>query len=61
MHNLFAGDLQHHCCNILGMSAKTKLTAEASVQPHSPTKQQRKLDIAINAVWIGSQTGLMRL
>jgi len=61
MHNLFAGNLQHHCRNILGMSAETKPTAEASVQPHSPTEQQRELDIAINAVRIGSRTGLMRL
>jgi len=43
------------------MSAETKPTAEASVQLHSPDEQQHELDIAINAVQIGSQTGLMQL
>ncbi|KIM66102.1 hypothetical protein SCLCIDRAFT_22315 [Scleroderma citrinum Foug A] len=61
MHNLFAGDLQHHCRNILGMSAETKPTVEAGVQPHSPDEQQHELDIAINAVQIGLRTGLMRV
>jgi len=43
------------------MSAETKPAAEAGVKPHSPEEQQRELDIAINAVRIGSHTGLMRL
>ena len=31
------------------------------MQLHSPDEQQRELEIAINAVQIGSRTGLMRV
>jgi len=58
MHNFFAGDLQHHCRNVLGMSADAKPIDECRVQPHAPVEQERELDIAINAIKLGSLTGL---
>ena len=61
MHNFFAGDLQHHCRNILGMSADVKPISESRVQPHAPVDQERELDIAINALKLGSLTGLNRV
>ena len=46
---------------VLGMSADTKPIAESRVQPHDPVEQKRELDIAINAIKLGSLTGLNRV
>lgn len=47
MHNLFLGDIRHHCMEVWGI----KVTGgENTLTPHSPEKQQQELDKIAKAV-----------
>ncbi len=57
MHNLFLGELRHHCRDVWGISVKdTK-----KIQPHDPKKQAEELKKAFNAVKKGALDTLCKL
>ena len=60
MHNLFLGELQHHCRQILRMNADAD-EEHGGVPLHSPEEQQRYLDAGIAAIRKGSRTELGRI
>ncbi|KAI6094609.1 hypothetical protein EDD16DRAFT_1721514 [Pisolithus croceorrhizus] len=49
MHNLFLGELQHHCCQVLHMNTEAD-GEEGGIPLHSLEEQQQQLDAAIAAV-----------
>ncbi|KAH7918969.1 hypothetical protein BV22DRAFT_1051386 [Leucogyrophana mollusca] len=61
MHNLFLGELQHHCRNILGMDAESLDPTQARIQPHNAEEQQKFLNEGISAIQRGSFSALEKL
>ncbi len=43
MHNLFLGELRHHCRDVWGIDVKDKSSESSKAQPHSPEKQRIEL------------------
>jgi len=60
MHNLFLGELQHHCRQILRMNADAD-EEQGGASLHSSEEQQRHLDAGIEAIRKGSRTALTRI
>ncbi len=47
MHNLFLGELRHHCMEVWGIDIKDKPTGEPKVKPHTPEEQRKFLAKAL--------------
>ncbi len=43
MHNLFLGDLRHHCREVWGINIKDQKTAAKKAVPHTPEEQEKWL------------------
>ncbi len=50
MHNLFLGELRHHCRAVWGLSIKDKVTTTKKMTPHSPKEQKKWLNHLISAL-----------
>ncbi|KAI9060542.1 hypothetical protein FKP32DRAFT_1577981 [Trametes sanguinea] len=48
MHNLFLGDLRHHCRDVWGINVKDKSVSNAT--PHTPAEQQEWLSRLVSAL-----------
>ena len=44
MHNLFLGELKHHCVEVWGIDVKDKSGGGKKIRPHTPEEQKRYLD-----------------
>lgn len=60
MHNLFLGELRHHCMDVWGISIKDKPSGH-KILPHTPEEQQKNIEKAMNALRKGSKTALEKL
>ncbi|PIL28719.1 hypothetical protein GSI_08763 [Ganoderma sinense ZZ0214-1] len=47
MHNLFLGELKHHCVEVWGIDVKDKSGGGKKIRPHTPDQQKRYLDDAL--------------
>ncbi|KAI0351504.1 hypothetical protein OH77DRAFT_1410980 [Trametes cingulata] len=54
MHNLFLGELRHHCRDVWGINVKDGSRDTQKVKPHTPEEQQKWLNNLINALRKGS-------
>ncbi len=61
MHNLFLGDLRHHCMEVWGIYIKDKAPSGKKVQSHSPEDQKNNLDKAMKGLLKGSFQALDHL
>ncbi|KAI9069601.1 hypothetical protein FKP32DRAFT_1559402 [Trametes sanguinea] len=61
MHNLFLGEIMHHCRRVWGVDvAEDKQPATVKTQVHSPDEQQSHLDKIWNAVVEGAEKKLSK-
>ncbi|RPD74265.1 hypothetical protein L226DRAFT_546168 [Lentinus tigrinus ALCF2SS1-7] len=61
MHNLFLGDLRHHCREFWGIDIKDKSSDSAKVQPHSPQEQTTWLQNVVTYLKQESESKLNRV
>ncbi|TFK92434.1 hypothetical protein K466DRAFT_480540 [Polyporus arcularius HHB13444] len=61
MHNLFLGELRHHCREFWGVDIKDKSSDFSKVRPHSPEEQKTFLDNVVTFVKEGSEKKLDRV
>ncbi|KAI0690825.1 hypothetical protein C8T65DRAFT_587629 [Cerioporus squamosus] len=61
MHNLFLGELRHHCMEIWGVDIKDKPPSGQKVRPHTPEEQERELGKAVRALRKCSSNALDKL
>lgn len=59
MHNLFLGELRHHCRDVWGIHIKDKPTTK-KIAPHSPKEQQKWLDCVCAALQKKSLASLLQ-
>ncbi|OSD02717.1 hypothetical protein PYCCODRAFT_1444830 [Trametes coccinea BRFM310] len=50
MHNLFLGELRHHCINVWGIDVKDKSAFATRARPHTPEEQKKWLDRVTDAL-----------
>ncbi|KAL7284382.1 hypothetical protein ACG7TL_001672 [Trametes sanguinea] len=50
MHNLFLGELRHHCINIWGIDVKDKSASATRARPHTPEEQKKWLNRITDAL-----------
>ena len=43
MHNLFLGELRHHCREVWGINVKDKSDDSKKIEPHTPEQQRAQL------------------
>ncbi|TFK82783.1 hypothetical protein K466DRAFT_499651 [Polyporus arcularius HHB13444] len=60
MHNLFLGELRHHCMDVWGIDIKDKPSGQ-KVRAHTPEEQQTNIVKAMNALHKESETALDKL
>ncbi|RDX43314.1 hypothetical protein OH76DRAFT_1361390 [Lentinus brumalis] len=62
MHNLFLGQLRHHCMNVWGIPGVTEETDPSrNATPHTPVKQQEQFDRILRALQDSNVTMLVRI
>ncbi|EIW65135.1 uncharacterized protein TRAVEDRAFT_109543 [Trametes versicolor FP-101664 SS1] len=61
MHNLFLGELRHHCRDVWGINVKDKSSDSPKLAPHDPDEQQVWLDRVASYVRRGSQARLSKI
>lgn len=61
MHNLFLGELRHHCMNVWGIDIRDKAPGLKKLLPHTPEEQTRFLQSALEALKKRSATALGKL
>ncbi|PIL35294.1 hypothetical protein GSI_02019 [Ganoderma sinense ZZ0214-1] len=59
MHNLFLGELKHHCTEVWGIDVKDKVSTSKQT-PHSPSEQQKWLDRLVVALRKGTLSAVMQ-
>ncbi len=59
MHNLFLGELRHHCMDVWGIDIKDK-PAGKSIVPHTPEEQEKNIDKMMAALRKGSGLDKLR-
>ncbi|KAI0666181.1 hypothetical protein C8Q78DRAFT_994914 [Trametes maxima] len=62
MHNLFLGELRHHCMNVWGIDVKDteKKTGQKKLHPHSPDEQAAHLDYVVEQLYKGSSRSVTK-
>ncbi|KAL7283106.1 hypothetical protein ACG7TL_002531 [Trametes sanguinea] len=50
MHNLFLGELRHHCINVWGIDVKDKSAFATRARPHTPEEQKKWLNRVTDAL-----------
>lgn len=60
MHNLYLGELRHHCMEIWGIDIKGKNSDGSKSIPHTPSEQQRFLDGVVAAIKKGSLSAILK-
>ena len=50
MHNLFLGELKHHCVEVWGIDVKDKSGGAKKLPPHTPEQQKRYLEDALECL-----------
>lgn len=50
MHNLFLGELRHHCMEVWGIDVKGKSPDELKLKPHTPEEQKKSLHYLVDAL-----------
>jgi hypothetical protein len=58
MHNLYLGDLHHHCMEILGIDVKGKPTEDQHNSPHAPDEQAIWLQRVVDGIIAGSSSAV---
>ncbi|KAI0375837.1 hypothetical protein BV20DRAFT_932781 [Pilatotrama ljubarskyi] len=61
MHNLFLGELRHHCRDVWGINVKDNAPDAPSMRPHPPDEQQKWLDHVVLFVKKGIRSKLTRV
>ena len=61
MHNLFLGELRHHCRDVWGINVKDKSSESKKLEPHDSERQRLELNKALNAILKLSINALKRL
>ncbi|KAI1795827.1 hypothetical protein LXA43DRAFT_880746 [Ganoderma leucocontextum] len=61
MHNLFLGELRHHCMNVWGIDIRDKAPGPKKLLPHTPEEQTKFLQRALDALKKRSATALGKL
>ncbi|KAI0363952.1 hypothetical protein BV20DRAFT_1039670 [Pilatotrama ljubarskyi] len=61
MHNLFLGELRHHCRDIWGINVKDNAPDTPGMRPHTPAEQQKWLDHVVLFVKKGIRSKLTRV
>ena len=61
MHNLFLGELRHHCREVWGIDVKDKGDDSSKMEPHSPEKQRVNLLRVYEAIRKGSKSALAKI
>ncbi len=61
MHNLFLGELRHHCREVWGIDVKDKSSESTKVLPHSPEEQRAQLLRGFKALRNTTKNGLDKL
>ncbi|PIL29463.1 hypothetical protein GSI_08405 [Ganoderma sinense ZZ0214-1] len=61
MHNLFLGELRHHCMNVWGIDIRDKSPGSKKLLPHTPEEQTKFLQNAVDALKKRSATALGKL
>ncbi|KAI0644329.1 hypothetical protein C8Q79DRAFT_1002204 [Trametes meyenii] len=61
MHNLFLGELRHHCRDVWGLDVKDKGGDGAKMDPHTPDQQRAYLRRVANGVLKQSRTALRKV
>ncbi|KAI0360930.1 hypothetical protein OH77DRAFT_1446201 [Trametes cingulata] len=60
MHNLFLGELRHHCRNVWGINDKENYAKSGGVTAHSPEEQKIWLERVVNSLKKGSSISRVR-
>ncbi|KAI9069061.1 hypothetical protein FKP32DRAFT_1560444 [Trametes sanguinea] len=61
MHNLFLGELRHHCREVLGINVKDKSSESSKIAPHSPEEQRKWLEKVASHVRNGAEGALQKV
>ncbi|EIW57899.1 uncharacterized protein TRAVEDRAFT_93475, partial [Trametes versicolor FP-101664 SS1] len=64
MHNLFLGELRHHCMSIWGIDVKDvkdKSSSRTKVKPHSPEEQTASLELLAMQLMNGSTRSVLKI
>ncbi|KAH7918993.1 hypothetical protein BV22DRAFT_1108228 [Leucogyrophana mollusca] len=61
MHNLFLGELQRHCRDILGMDGGVDDPEKKRIPPHSTKEQEENIKEGLEAILRGSRSALGKL
>lgn len=65
MHNLFLGELRHHCRDVWGLNVKDKShtdgSSAAEIHPHNPAQQREQLRRAHDALLSGARSTLKKI
>ncbi|KAI0340552.1 hypothetical protein BDW22DRAFT_1448365 [Trametopsis cervina] len=59
MHNLYLGELRHHCMEVLGIDITGRPSEEKATTPHTPAEQLEWLQKVIKAMHQQSESALM--
>ena len=60
MHNLFLGELRHHCMEVWGLDVKGKSIDDPKTKPHTPEEQEKWLRYLVEALRSWSSNRLMK-
>ncbi|RDX40106.1 hypothetical protein OH76DRAFT_1459584 [Lentinus brumalis] len=60
MHNLFLGDLRHHCREVWGINIKDQKTTAKKAVPHTPEEQEKWLGRLLAALRKGALSAVMQ-
>ncbi|KAI0653713.1 hypothetical protein C8Q70DRAFT_1048312 [Cubamyces menziesii] len=61
MHNLFLGELRHHCRDVWGINVKDKSSDSPKMLPHTPDEQREWLRKVVPYIRDGSHSRLSRV
>lgn len=60
MHNLFLGELRHHCRDVWGINIKDNSHETQKITPHTPEEQQKWIDHILSALQTRSLRKIMQ-
>ncbi|KAI0364513.1 hypothetical protein BV20DRAFT_1039369 [Pilatotrama ljubarskyi] len=61
MHNLFLGELRHHCRDVWGINVKDKSSDSSKLAPHTPAEQQTWLERVASYIRTSSKSRLSKV
>ena len=61
MHNLFLGELRHHCREVWGLDVKDKTGDSPKLDPHTPEQQRVQLQRVVTGLTKLSSTAVEKV